>query len=63
MLYFIRLDIASAVNRLCQFMHKQTYVEWLAAKGIMRYRKDTMYHGVTLQKAMDFNLTDFSDSD
>ena len=36
-LQFTRLDIAFAVNRLSQFMHKPTEDHWQAAKRILRY--------------------------
>lgn len=34
---FTRLDIAYAVNRLSQFMHRPTQNHWQAAKRVLRY--------------------------
>ena len=39
-----RLNIAFAVNKLCQFMHRPTIVHWIAIKLLLRYLCDTLYH-------------------
>lgn len=45
-LQFTRLDIAYAVNRLSQFMHRPTHLHWQAAKRILRYLAATSSHGI-----------------
>ena len=46
-----RPDIAFVVNQLSQFMHKPTTCHWTIAKQILRYLKQTMFHGFL------FNIT------
>jgi len=58
-----RPDIAFAVNRLSQFMHKPTACHWTAAKRILRYLKQTMFHGILIQQSSPFNLHTFVDAD
>ena len=45
-LQFSRLDIAYAVNRLSQFMHRLTDLHWQVAKRILRYLAATPSHGI-----------------
>ncbi|KAJ0079689.1 hypothetical protein Patl1_23607 [Pistacia atlantica] len=58
-----RPDIAFAVNRLSQFMQKPTTNYWTAAKRLLRYLKQTMFHGLLLQKHDQFQLKTYSDAD
>ncbi|RVW53657.1 Retrovirus-related Pol polyprotein from transposon RE2 [Vitis vinifera] len=58
-----RPDIAFAVNRLSQFMQKPTTNHWAAAKRLLRYLKQTMFHGILLQKHDQFQLKTYSDAD
>ena len=58
-----RPDIAFAVNRLSQFMQKPTTNHWAAAKRLLRYLKQTMFHGILLQKHDQFQLKTSSDAD
>jgi hypothetical protein len=58
-----RPDIAFVVNRLSQFMHKPTACHWTAAKCILRYLKQTMFHGILIQQSSPFNLHTFVDAD
>ena len=58
-----RPDIAFAVNRLSQFMHKPTVCHWTAAKRILRYLKHTMFHGTLINKQSPFLLRTFVDAD
>jgi hypothetical protein len=51
-----RPDIAFPVNRLSQFMHKPTACHWTAAKRILRYLKQTMFHGILIQQTSPLNL-------
>ena len=44
-----RPNIAFAVNRLSQFMHKPTTCHWTVAKRILRYLKQKMFHGILIQ--------------
>uniref|UniRef100_A0A2N9FEL3 Reverse transcriptase Ty1/copia-type domain-containing protein n=1 Tax=Fagus sylvatica TaxID=28930 RepID=A0A2N9FEL3_FAGSY len=59
---FTRLDIAFAVNRVCQFMHKPSTVHFVAAKRILRYLKGTLHKGVLFQPG-PLALTAFTDAD
>jgi len=58
-----RPDIAFAVNRLSQFMHKPTTCHWTATKRILRYLKQTMFHGILIQQTSPLNLQTFFDAD
>jgi hypothetical protein len=58
-----RPDIAFAVNRLSQFMHKPTACHWTAAKRIIRYLKQTMFPGILIQQSSPFNLQTFVDAE
>jgi len=58
-----RLDLAFAVNRVCQFMHRPTKVHWQAVKRILRYLKHTVTHGLLLTRTNSSQLQAFSDAD
>lgn len=60
---FTRLDIAWAVNKICQYMHAPLDTHWKAAKRILRYLKGTSSAGVTLFRESDGNVVGFSDAD
>ena len=62
-LQFTRLDIAYAVNRLSQFMHKPTEDHWQAAKRILRYLAGTPTHGVFYSAKNNLVLRAYSDAD
>jgi hypothetical protein len=59
---FTRPDIAFAVNRVCQFMHKPSTIHFVAAKRILRYLKGTLHKGVLFQPG-PLALTAFTDAD
>jgi hypothetical protein len=59
---FTRPDIAFAVNRVCQFMHKPSTVHFVAAKRILRYLKGTLHKGVLFQPG-HLALIAFTDAD
>ena len=59
---FTRPDIAFAVNRVCQFMHKPSTVHFVAAKRILRYLKGTLHKGILFQPG-PLALTAFTDVD
>jgi hypothetical protein len=46
-----RPDLAFAVNRVCQFMHKPTKLHLQAVKRILRYLKHTVSHGLLLTRS------------
>lgn len=48
-----RLDIAYAVNRICQFMHAPTDVHFVAIKRNLRYLCTTIDHGLLLSHLSD----------
>jgi hypothetical protein len=56
-------DLAFAVNRVCQFMHRPTKLHWQAVKRILRYLKHTVTHRLLLQKTPSTSLQAFSDAD
>ena len=62
-LAFTRLDIAYAVNRLSQFMHRLTEDHWQGAKRILRYLAGTSTHGIFFSAKNPLTLHAFSDSD
>jgi hypothetical protein len=59
---FTRPDIAFAVNRVCQFMHKPSTIHFVAAKRILRYLKGTLHKGIFFQPR-PLALTAFTDVD
>jgi hypothetical protein len=58
-----RPDLAFAVNRVCQFMHRPTKVHWQAIKRILRYLKHIVTHGLLLTRTNSSQLQAFSDAD
>ena len=58
-----RPDISFAVNKLSQFMHKPTQTHWTATKRLLRYLKQTIFHGIQISKSGLPLLTTFSDVD
>ncbi|KAF5460205.1 hypothetical protein F2P56_020089 [Juglans regia] len=58
-----RPDICFSVNKLSQFMHKPTITHWAAAKRLLRYLKQTLFHGIHIKKNSAFDLTTYSDAD
>jgi hypothetical protein len=57
-----RPDLAFAVNRVCQFMHKPSRLHWQAVKIILRYLKHTLTHGLLLTRSHASTLEAFSDA-
>ena len=45
-----RPDISFAVNKLSQFMHKPTTNHWTTTKRLLRYLKQTIFHGIQIHK-------------
>jgi len=62
-LAFTRLDIAYAVNRLSQFMHRPTNDHWQAAKRVLRYLAGTTTHDIFFAAQNELSLHAFSDAD
>jgi hypothetical protein len=58
-----RPDISFAVNKLSQFMHSPTQTHWTATKRLLRYLKNTIFHGINIRKTSSPTLTCFSDAD
>lgn len=47
-------DIAFAVNKLSQFMHKPSTICWLEAKRVLRYLAGTYMSGIFLSRHINF---------
>jgi len=58
-----RPDISFTVNKLSQFMHSPTQTHWTATKRLLRYLKNTIFHGINIRKTSSPALTCFSDAD
>jgi hypothetical protein len=58
-----RPDLAFAVNRVCQFMHRPTKLHWQVVKRILQYLKYTITHGLLRLKTISTSLQAFSDAD
>ena len=58
-----RPDVAFAVNKLSQFMHKPSQLHWQALKRVVRYLKGTIFHGLLVKRNVPLTLTGFSDAD
>ena len=44
-----RSEICYVVNKVCQYMANPLDSHWNVVKGILRYLKDTIFHGLFLQ--------------
>ena len=58
-----RPDISFVVNKLSQFMHKPTTNYWTTTKRLLRYLKQTIFHGIKIHKAGLPILRTYSDAD
>jgi hypothetical protein len=56
-------DMSFAINKLSQFMHKPTQTHWTATKRLLRYLKQTIFHGIQISKSGLPLLTTFSNAD
>ncbi|KAK5786974.1 hypothetical protein PVK06_041624 [Gossypium arboreum] len=57
-----RLDIAYAVNRVCQFMHAPTTAHMVALKRILRYLRGTLSHGLVFRQSDHLSLVGYADA-
>lgn len=62
-LLLTRPDIAFAVNKLSQFMHRPTSEHWALVKRLLRYLCGTIDDGLQLFKNSPLTLHAFSDAD
>ncbi|KAK1572541.1 hypothetical protein Q3G72_034297 [Acer saccharum] len=62
-LSFTRPDIAFAVNKLTQFMHRPTTGHWSLAKRLLCYLRGTAGHGLLVCRNSPLSLHAFSDAD
>ena len=62
-LSLISPDISFAVNKLSQFMHKPTTNHWTTTKRLLRYLKQTIFHGIQIHKVGLPILRTYSDAD
>ena len=58
-----RPDIAFAVNKLSQFMHKPTTTHWGAVKRLLRYLNGSRDLGIHLSSTTPISLHGYSDAD
>ena len=58
-----RPDISFAVNKVCQFLHAPTTVDWSAVKRILRYVHGTPKLGLKIRKSKSMMVSAFSDAD
>jgi hypothetical protein len=58
-----RPDIAFAVNKLSQFMHKPTQIHWQSVKQLLRYLKSTIQFGLHIYRSSCNTLHAFCDAD
>ena len=61
-LLLTRPDIAFAVNKLSQFMHKPTSDHWLLVKRLLRYLCGSVNEGILLYRDSQQSLHAFSDA-
>ncbi|KAK5834056.1 hypothetical protein PVK06_017927 [Gossypium arboreum] len=57
-----RPDIAFAVKKVCQFMHKPLDSHFKAVKRILRYLQGTLSHGLQFTRSSKFLLEGYSDA-
>lgn len=57
-----RSDVSSAINKVCQFLQRPTVNHWAAVKRILRYLKQTLYHGLFLRRQSSPQLHAYSDA-
>lgn len=62
-LSFTRPEIAFSVNRLAQFMHSPSELNWQEVKRILRYLKGTSDYGLILRPTTLNQLHAYSDAD
>ena len=62
-LSFTRPDIAFAVNKLAQFMHRPMTGHWSLAKRLMQYLRGTISHGLLLCRDSPISLHAYSNAD
>ncbi|TYJ33187.1 hypothetical protein E1A91_A05G085800v1 [Gossypium mustelinum] len=55
-----RLDIAYAVNRICQFIHAPTKVHMVALKRILRHLRGTLSHGLMFRRSDLLSLVGYA---
>lgn len=60
---FTRPDIAYAVNKLSQFMHRPTEDHWQAVKRVLRYLAGIQTHGLFISRSSPLTLHAYSDAD
>ncbi|KAG8502827.1 hypothetical protein CXB51_000480 [Gossypium anomalum] len=56
------MDIAYAINRVCQFMHAPTTVHLIALKCILRYLHSTINHGFVFHRSDRLSLVGYADA-
>ena len=62
-LSFTRPDIAFAVNKLTQFMHRPTTGHWSLTKRLLRYLHGTIGYGLVVHRDSPLSLHAFSNAD
>lgn len=58
-----RMDVVFTINRLSQFMHKASTLQWVALRRVLRYLNGTVDKGLLLHRNSRLTLHAFSDAD
>lgn len=58
-----RPDLSFAVNKVCQYLHAPTTVNWSAVKRILRYVNGTLKLGLHVRRSKSMMVSAFSDTD
>ena len=58
-----RPEISYIVNKLSQFLHCPTDMQWKGCEQVLRYLRRSIDNGLHIQPASRFSLTSFSDAD
>lgn len=57
------MDIAFAVNKLSQFMHKLSDLHWASHRGLLRYLNGTLDHNFLIHRNSPLYLHAYTDAD
>lgn len=58
-----RPNVAFAINKLPQFMHRPTIIHWATLKRLLRYLHGTVHHDLLTRRDSLLHLHAFTDAD